>query len=192
MPSIKENAHHKSIAFALHAAPLMAGAASAQTTVVNKAITETEVLAAQKGLCLPRSWKSATPLPPRGCRLQSSSPRKWWTRHMATSSARCFFKPTLAAAHRASHHAEGAISYFVGGDQLSRMTTASRRRTGRNAISRMLRSSSLRYRHDHGQCAVHGQGRQGDGGRQDLGVREDNAGKMRIMVHNSSLPFVGD
>ncbi len=64
---------NKSIVIALLAAPLMAGEQlPRRPRWSNKAVSETEVLAAQKGWCFRARLRSATPMRQRACRLPST------------------------------------------------------------------------------------------------------------------------
>ncbi len=184
---------HKSIAFALLAAPLMAGAASAQTTVVNKAITETEVLAAQKGWCSALVEISDT-FAAKGLPAAKQLAAKVVDEAYGYQLGAVLFKPTLAAAPQSFRTTrEGAISYFVGGDQAfphdhGFATKNWKKCDIQNAAifiagDTATTMGNVRFTDKDGKVTVVDK---------TWEFVKDNAGKMRIMVHHSSLPFVGD
>ena len=99
------------------------------------------------------------------------------------------FKPTLAGGEQTFRiNQEGALAYFVGNNQAYPPTPASPSRTGRLQLRQRRRLHQRRHGPHHGQGAPDRPRQQADHGRQDLGLQEGDDGKVRIVLHHSSLP----
>ncbi len=183
----------KTLAIAFLAVPFVTGAASAQTALLNKGISEPEVLAAQKGWCSALVQISDTYAAkglPEAKQLASKVVDEAYGYQMGP----VLFKPTLAAAPQSFRTTrEGAISYFVGGDQAfphdhGFATKNWKKCDIENAAvfiagDTATTMGNVRFTDKDGKVTVVDK---------TWEFVKDNEGKLRIMVHHSSLPFVGD
>ncbi len=183
----------KPVVIAVLAAPLLAGAAFAQTKVVNKAITEPEVIAAQKGWCSALVSISDT-YAAQGLPAAKQLAAKVVDEAYGYQMGAVLFKPTLAAAPQSFRTTrEGAISYFVGGDQAfphdhGFATKNWKKCDIENAAvfiagDTATTMGNVKFTDKDGKVTVVDK---------TWEFVKDGGGKLRIMVHHSSLPFVGD
>lgn len=183
----------KPLVIALIAAPVLAGAAFAQTKVVNTSATEGEVLAAQRGWCSALVEISDT-YAAKGLPAAKAIASRVVDDAYGYQMGAVLFKPTLAAAPQSFRTTrEGAISYFVGGDpafpkdhgfatknwKKCEIENAAIYIAGDTATT----MGNVKFTDKDGKVTVVDK---------TWEFVKDNAGKLRIMVHHSSLPFVGD
>ena len=172
---------------------LPAGAAIAQTTVVNRAVTETEVVAAQRAWCgalVEISRVGETQGQPAAKALAEKVIDAAYGYQMGT----VLFKPTLTVAPQTFRTTRaGALAYFVGGD------TAFPKDKGfaLNGWTRCdIANSAIFIAGDSATTMgnVNITGKDGKVTTVDKTWKfvKDDAGKLRIVVHHSSLPFTGN
>lgn len=170
-----------------------AGAASAQTTVVNQAVTESEVLAAQKAWCDALVNISKTN-DAQGQPAAKALAEKVIDAAYGYQMGVVLFKPTLTVAPQTFRTTRaGALAYFVGGD------TAFPKDTG-FALKGWSKCESVNSAiFIAGDSAttmgnVNITGKDGKVTTVDKTWKyvKDDAGKLRIVVHHSSLPFTGN
>lgn len=169
-----------------------AAPAAAATTVVNKAITEAQVLAAQRAWCQALVDISQT-------NERSGQPAAKALAERVIDAAYGYqmgavlFKPTLTVAPQTFRTTRaGALAYFVGGD------TAFPKDTGfalkgwtkcevRNAAVFIAGDSASTM----GNVMITGKDGKVTTVDKTWKFVKDDAGKLRIVVHHSSLPFSG-
>jgi hypothetical protein len=154
-----------------------ASPAFAKGLVVNQAITEPEVLAAQQGWC-----KALVDIAATGAK--SGQPAAKALAEKVIDSAYGYqmgavlFKPTLTTNPQTFRTTRaGALAYFVGGDPAFPKDTGF-----------ALKGWTKCDVHHHGQGALHRQGRQGHLGGQDLEIRQ---GRCRQAAHRGASLFAG-
>ncbi len=168
---------------------LLVASGAASATVVNQAITEAEVLAAQKAWCQALVDISAAN-DKGGQKAAKELAEKVIDAAYGYQMGAVLFKPTLTVAPQTFRTTrEGALAYFVGGDSKFPKDTgfALKGWTKLDQVRVQERGHlhRRRLRLHHGQRHDHRQGRQGHHGRQDLEVRE---GRRRQAAHRAA-PF---
>lgn len=166
--------------------------ASAQTTVVNQAVTESEVLAAQKTWCEALVNISTTHA------SQGQGPAKALAEKVIDAAygyqmGAVLFKPTLTVSPQTFRTTRaGALAYFVGGD------AAFPKDTGfalKGWTKCEVVNSAIFIAGDSATTMgnVHITGKEGKVTTVDKTWKfvKDDAGKLRIVVHHSSLPYTG-
>ncbi len=177
---------------AVLAAFLPAAAANAQTTVVNQAVTEAEVLGAQKAWCgalVEISRVGDTQGQPAAKALAEKVIDAAYGYQMGA----VLFKPTLTVAPQTFRTTRaGALAYFVGGD------TAFPKDTGfalKGWTKCDVVNSAIFIAGDSATTMgnVNITGKDGKVTTVDKTWKfvKDDAGKLRFVVHHSSLPFTG-
>lgn len=166
--------------------------AATSATVVNRAVTEAEVLAAQRGWCqalVDISQTHARNGQPAAKALAERVIDSAYGYQMGT----VLFKPTLTVAPQTFRTTRaGALAYFVGGDSAFPKDTgfALKGWTGCEA-----RNSAMFITGDSATTMgnVMITGRDGKVTTVDKTWQfvKDDAGKLRIVLHHSSLPFGG-
>ncbi len=184
--------HNRFLAAAALAVLAPAGAAMAQTAVVNKAVTETEVLAAQ------RAWCDALVNISRTGESQGQAAAKALAEQVIDGAygyqmGAVLFKPTLTVAPQTFRTTRaGALAYFVGGDQAfpkdTRFALKGWTKCDFTNIAIFIAGDTATTM---GNVSITGK----DGKITTVDktwkfVKDDN-GKLRIVVHHSSLPFSG-
>jgi hypothetical protein len=170
-----------------------AAAATAQTTVVNRAITETEVLAAQ------RAWCDALVNISRTGETQGRAAARALAERVIDAAygyqmGAVLFKPTLTVEPQTFRTTRaGALAYFVGGDP------AFARDTGfaLNGWTRCEIANSAVFIAGNSAATMGNvliTGREGRVTKVDKTWKfvKDDAGQLRIVVHHSSLPYAGN
>lgn len=183
---------HYSLTAAVLAAMLPAAAASAQTTVVNQAVTEAEVLGAQKAWC-GALVEISTVGDKQGQAAAKALAEKIIDAAYGYQMGAVLFKPTLTVAPQTFRTTRaGALAYFVGGD------TAFPKDTGfalkgwtkcdvANAAIFIAGDSATTM----GNVSITGKDGKVTTVDKTWKFVKDDAGKLRIVVHHSSLPFTG-
>lgn len=177
---------------AAFAALLPATVAMAQTTVVNQAVTEAEVLAAQKGWCGALLDISKTG-EAQGQAAAKALAEKVIDAAYGYQMGAVLFKPTLTVAPQTFRTTRaGALAYFVGGD------TAFPKDTGfalKGWTKCDITNSAIFIAGDSATTMgnVSFTGKDGKVTTVDKTWKfvKDDAGKLRIVVHHSSLPYTG-
>jgi hypothetical protein len=184
--------------FALTTAAVVLGAALAgpgvaKATVVNQAITESEVLAAQKGWCEALVSISTT-FAKDGQGAAKALAEQIIDAAYGYQMGAVLFKPTLTVAPQTFRTTRaGALAYFVGGD------TAFPKDTGfalkgwtkceaTNAAVFITGDSATSM----GNVRITGKDGQVTTVDKTWKYVKDDAGKLRIVVHHSSLPYTGN
>jgi hypothetical protein len=181
-----------SLTAAVLAALLPAAAATAQTTVVNQAVTEAEVLGAQKAWCgalVEISRVDDTQGQPAAKALAEKVIDAAYGYQMGA----VLFKPTLTVAPQTFRTTRaGALAYFVGGD------TAFPKDTGfalKGWTKCDVANSAIFIAGDSattmGNVSITGKDGKVTTVDKTWKFVKDDAGKLRIVVHHSSLPFTG-
>ncbi|WP_119155632.1 hypothetical protein [Caldimonas tepidiphila] len=179
----------KSAAFGL---ALVAGLAHANVPVANSNITEAEVLAAQK------AWGDAL------VKIALDYEAGGFARAKATAEAvidaaygyqagPVLFKPTLAAAPQTFRTTrEGALAYFVGGNPAFPKDSGFALKGWRAvevANSAMLINGNIAT--TMGNVTITDKSGKRTVVDKTWTFRKDDSGKLRIVVHHSSLPYAG-
>jgi hypothetical protein len=170
---------------------LSSGLASAQT-VVNQAITEAEVLAAQRAWCQALVDISST-----GERSGQTAAKALAERVIDSAygyqMGAVLFKPTLTVAPQTFRTTRaGALAYFVGGDSNFPKDTGFALKgwtkcESRNAAVFIAGDSATTM----GNVMITGKDGKVTTVDKTWKFVKDDAGKLRIVVHHSSLPFSG-
>jgi hypothetical protein len=167
-------------------------AASAQTTVVNQGVTESEVLAAQNAWCAALVNISSTNASQGQAAAKALAEKVIDTAYGYQMGA-VLFKPTLTVAPQTFRTTRaGALAYFVGGDQAFPKDTGfalkgwTKCEVANSAIFISGNSAAT-------MGNVHITGKDGKVTTVDKTWKfvKDDAGKLRIVVHHSSLPYSG-
>ncbi|KJV07254.1 hypothetical protein VZ95_20130 [Elstera litoralis] len=172
---------------------LSAGGAAAQATVVNKAITETEVLSAQKAWCdaLVTIAKTAdTQGQPAAKQLAEKVIDSAYGYQMGV----VLFKPTLTVTPQTFRTTRaGALSYFVGGDAAFPKDTGFALKGWTKCD---ISNSGIFIAGDSattmGNVSFTGKDGKITTVDKTWGFVKDDAGKLRIVVHHSSLQYAGN
>ncbi len=169
-----------------------ASVAMAQTTVVNQAVTETEVLAAQ------RAWCDALVSISKTGETQGQAAAKALAEKVIDAAygyqmGAVLFKPTLTVAPQTFRTTRaGALAYFVGGDQAFPKDTGfalkgwTKCEIANSAIFIAGDSATTM-----GNVSITGKDGKVTTVDKTWKFVKDDAGKLRIVVHHSSLPFSG-
>ena len=181
-----------SIRFLIPAALVgLSGVASA--TVVNQAITEAEVLAAQQGWCKALVDISQT-------HAKSGQPAAKALAEKVIDAAYGYqmgavlFKPTLTVAPQTFRTTRaGALAYFVGGDSTFPKDTGFALKgwtkcESKNAAVFIAGDSATTM----GNVMITGKDGKVTTVDKTWGYVKDDAGKLRIVLHHSSLPYAGN
>ncbi len=180
----------------LAAATLLAVAipavALAQTTVVNKGVTESEVLAAQKAWCGALVDISSTNAA-QGQAAAKALAEKVIDAAYGYQMGAVLFKPTLTVAPQTFRTTRaGALAYFVGGDQAFPKDSGFALKGWTKCD---VANSAIFIAGDSATTMgnVHITGKDGKVTTVDKTWKfvKDDAGKLRIVVHHSSLPYSG-
>lgn len=166
--------------------------ALAQTTVVNKAVTESEVLAAQKAWCgalVDISNAHAS----QGQAAAKALAEKVIDAAYGYQLGAVLFKPTLTVAPQTFRTTRaGALAYFVGGDKAFPKDTGFALKGWTKCD---VANSAIFIAGDSATTMgnVHITGKDGKVTTVDKTWKfvKDDAGKLRIVVHHSSLPYTG-
>lgn len=172
------------------AALLMASAASAQTTVVNQAVTESDVLAAQRNWCAALVNISTTHA------TQNQAAAKALAEQVIDAAygyqmGAVLFKPTLTVAPQTFRTTRaGALAYFVGGDRAFPNDTGFALKGWTkcevaNAAIFIAGDSATTM----GNVSITGKDGKVTTVDKTWKFVRDDAGKLRIVVHHSSLPY---
>jgi len=172
----------------------LAGASSlASATVVNQAITEAEVLAAQRAWCQALVDISST-------HARSGQPAAKALAERVIDAAYGYqmgavlFKPTLTVAPQTFRTTRaGALAYFVGGDSNFPKDTGFalngwNKCEARNAAVFIAGDSATTM----GNVMITGKDGKVTTVDKTWGYVKDDAGKLRIVLHHSSLPYTGN
>ncbi|MBY0363479.1 MAG: phosphoribosyl-AMP cyclohydrolase [Phreatobacter sp.] len=184
------SARNSMMTAALLALAVPFGAASAQTTVVNQAVTQTEVLAAQRAWCdalVSISTTHATQGQPAAKALAERVIDAAYGYQMGA----VLFKPTLTVAPQTFRTTRaGALAYFVGGD------TAFPNDKGfaLNGWTKCeIANSAIFIAGDSattmGNVSITGPNGAVTTVDKTWKFVKDDAGRLRIVVHHSSLPY---
>jgi hypothetical protein len=173
-------------------AAAMPAAAAAQTTVVNKGVTESEVLAAQKAWCGALVDISSTHAS-KGQAAAKALAEKVIDAAYGYQMGAVLFKPTLTVAPQTFRTTRaGALAYFVGGDQAFPKDTGFALKGWTKCD---VANSAIFIAGDSATTMgnVHITGKDGKVTTVDKTWKfvKDDAGKLRIVVHHSSLPYSG-
>jgi hypothetical protein len=183
----------RNIAVALAALVLApAGAVLAQTKVVNQSVTESEVLAAQKAWCAALVNISSTGAS-QGPAAAKALAEKVIDAAYGYQMGAVLFKPTLTVAPQTFRTTRaGALAYFVGGDPAFPKDTGFALKGWTKCD---VANSAIFIAGDSATTMgnVHITGKDGKVTTVDKTWKfvKDDAGKLRIVVHHSSLPFTG-
>ena len=173
-------------------AAILPAAATAQTAVVNQAVTEAEVLGAQKAWCgalVEISRVGET----QGQAAAGALAEKVIDGAYGYQMGAVLFKPTLTVAPQTFRTTRaGALAYFVGGD------TAFPKDTGfalkgwtkcdiANSAIFITGNSATTM----GNVSITGKDGKVTTVDKTWKFVKDDAGKLRIVVHHSSLPYTG-
>ncbi|MDP2802772.1 MAG: hypothetical protein Q8O26_12900 [Phreatobacter sp.] len=166
------------------------GAASAQTTVVNQAVTQTEVLAAQRAWCDALVSISTTHASQGQAAAKALAERVIDAAYGYQMGA-VLFKPTLTVAPQTFRTTRaGALAYFVGGD------TAFPNDKGfaLNGWTKCeIANSAIFIAGDSattmGNVSITGPNGAVTTVDKTWKFVKDDAGRLRIVVHHSSLPY---
>lgn len=167
-------------------------AASAKTMVVNQGVTESEVLAAQNAWCGALVNISNTNAS-QGQAAAKALAEKVIDAAYGYQMGAVLFKPTLTVAPQTFRTTRaGALAYFVGGDQAFPKDTGfalkgwTKCEVANSAIFIAGNSATT-------MGNVHITGKDGKVTTVDKTWKfvKDDAGKLRIVVHHSSLPYTG-
>lgn len=166
--------------------------ASAQTKVVNQGVTESEVLAAQKAWCEALVNISSTHA------AQGQAAAKGLAEKVIDSAygyqmGAVLFKPTLTVAPQTFRTTRaGALAYFVGGDPAFPKDTGFALKGWTKCD---VANSAIFIAGDSATTMgnVHITGKDGKVTTVDKtwNFVKDDSGKLRIVVHHSSLPYSG-
>jgi hypothetical protein len=171
------------------AAILLSGAASAKTVVVNQGISEAEVLAAQ------RAWGDALVAISTAHEKQGQSAAKALAEKVIDAAygyqmGAVLFKPTLTVAPQTFRTTRaGALAYFVGGDPAFPKDTGFALKGWtqvdiKNAAIFIAGDSATTM----GNVMITGKDRKVTTVDKTWKFVKDDAGKLRIVLHHSSLP----
>jgi hypothetical protein len=179
-------------AAAIVAALLPAGAAIAQTTVVNQAVTEAEVTGAQ------RAWCDALVSISRTGETQGQAAAKALAERVIDAAygyqmGAVLFKPTLTVAPQTFRTTRaGALAYFVGGDAAFPKDTGFALKGWTKCD---IANSAIFIAGDSattmGNVSITGKDGKITTVDKTWKFVKDDAGKLRIVVHHSSLPYTG-
>jgi hypothetical protein len=171
---------------------LLATAAHAKTPVVNKSITEAEVLAAQK------AWGDAlvsinSTFEKSGQAAAKALAEKVIDAAYGYQYGAVLFKPTLTTAPQTFRTTRaGALAYFVGGDPAFPKDTGFALKGWRSVEIRnaaiVLSGNSAATM---GNVMITGKDGKVTTVDKTWKFVKDDAGKLRIVVHHSSLPYGG-
>jgi len=183
---------HQVIVAALLAFTVPAGVANAQAVVVNQAVSENEVLAAQKAWCGALVEISSVYVA-QGSVAAKAMAEKVIDAAYGYQMGAVLFKPTLTVTPQTFRTTRaGALAYFVGGD------TAYPKDTGfalkgwtkcEIANSGIFISGTSAY--TMGNVNITGADGKVTTVDKTWVFVKDDAGKLRIVVHHSSLPYAG-
>ncbi len=179
-------------AAAILAALLPAGAAIAQTTVVNQAVTEAEVTGTQ------RAWCDALVSISRTGETQGQAAAKALAERVIDAAygyqmGAVLFKPTLTVAPQTFRTTRaGALAYFVGGDAAFPKDTGFALKGWTKCD---IANSAIFIAGDSattmGNVSITGKDGKITTVDKTWKFVKDDAGKLRIVVHHSSLPYTG-
>jgi hypothetical protein len=169
------------------------GAASAQTPVVNKGVSESEVLAAQKAWCgalVDISTANET----QGQAAAKALAEKVIDAAYGYQMGAVLFKPTLTVAPQTFRTTRaGALAYFVGSDPAFPKDTGFALKGWKKCE---IANSAIFIAGDSATTMgnVNITGKDGKVTTVDKTWKfvKDDAGKLRIVVHHSSLPYAGN
>ncbi len=178
---------------AVLAAFLPAAVATAQTTVVNQAVTEAEVLGAQKAWCgalVEISRVGDTQGQPAAKALAEKVIDAAYGYQMGA----VLFKPTLTVAPQTFRTTRaGALAYLVGGDKAFPKDTGFALKGWTKCD---IANSAIFIAGDSattmGNVSITGKDTKVTTVDKTWKFVKDDAGKLRIVVHHSSLPFTGN
>ena len=171
------------VAAALLAFSVSAQVATAQTTVVNQAVTENEVLATQKAWCNALVDISST--------YAAQGPVA--AKALAEKVIDVLFKPTLTVAPQTFRTTRaGALAYFVGGDTAFPKDTgfALKGWTKCEIVNSAIFIAGTSA-NTMGNVNITGKDGKVTTVDKTWAFVKDDAGKLRIVVHHSSLPYTG-
>ncbi len=183
---------HQAIVAALLAVTVPAGAASAQAVVVNQAISETEVLAAQKAWCGALVSISGA-YAAQGMPAAKALAEKVIDAAYGYQMGVVLFKPTLTVAPQTFRTTRaGALAYFVGGDAAFPKDTGfalkqwSKCEIANSGIFIAGNSATTM-----GNVNISDKDGKVTTVDKTWMFVKDAAGALRIVVHHSSLPYTG-
>lgn len=171
---------------------LLGASSMASATVVNQAITEAEVLAAQKGWCQALVDISSAN-DKGGQKAAKALAEKVIDAAYAYQMGAVLFKPTLTVAPQTFRTTRaGALAYFVGGDSNFPKDTGFALKgwtkcEARNAAVFLAGDSASTM----GNVMITGKDGKVTTVDKTWKYVKDDAGKLRIVLHHSSLPFSG-
>lgn len=168
-------------------------AAIAQTTVVNQAVTEAEVLAAQRAWCgalVDISTVGAA----QGQAAAKALAEKVIDAAYGYQMGAVLFKPTLTVAPQTFRTTRaGALAYFVGGDSAFPKDTGFALKGWTKCD---IANSAIFIAGDSattmGNVSITGKDGKVTTVDKTWKFVKDDAGKLRIVVHHSSLPYTGN
>lgn len=182
----------KTLAAAAVAALVPAGAAMAQTTVVNRAITEAEVLGAQ------RAWCDALVSISRTGETQGRAAARALAERVIDAAygyqmGAVLFKPTLTVAPQTFRTTRaGALAYFVGGDPaFPRDNGFALQGWTRCEIANTAIFITGNAASTMGNVSITGRDGRVTTVDKTWKFVKDDAGNLRIVLHHSSLPHAG-
>lgn len=174
-------------------AAVLPAAASAQTTVVNQGVTESEVVAAQNAWCGALVNISSTHAAQGNAAAKALAEKVIDTAY-AYQMGVVLFKPTLTVAPQTFRTTRaGALAYFVGGDSAFPKDTGFALK-GWTKCEVANRAIFIAGNSATTMGNVHITGKDGKVTTVDKTWKfvKDDAGKLRIVVHHSSLPYSGN
>jgi hypothetical protein len=174
-------------------AAVLPAAASAQTTVVNQGVTESEVVAAQNAWCCALVNISSTHAAQGNAAAKALAEKVIDTAY-AYQMGVVLFKPTLTVAPQTFRTTRaGALAYFVGGDSAFPKDTGFALK-GWTKCEVANRAIFIAGNSATTMGNVHITGKDGKVTTVDKTWKfvKDDAGKLRIVVHHSSLPYSGN
>jgi hypothetical protein len=183
---------HQVIVAALLAVTVPAGMANAQPVVVNQAVSEDEVLAAQKAWCGALVSISGT-YAAQGPTAAKALAEKVIDAAYGYQMGAVLFKPTLTVAPQTFRTTRaGALAYFVGGDTAFPKDSGfalkgwTKCEIANSGIFISGASASTM-----GNVSITGADGKVTTVDKTWVFVKDDAGKLRIVVHHSSLPYAG-
>lgn len=172
---------------------LALGTAAAQAPVVNKSITETEVLAAQ------RAWGDALVAISTTHERQGAAAARWLAEQVIDGAygyqfGPVLFKPTLTEAPQTFRTTRaGALAYFVGGDASFPKDTGFALKGWRKVD---VNNAAIFIAGDvatsMGNVSITDKDGKVTTVDKTWKFLKDDSGKLRIVVHHSSLPYRGN
>jgi hypothetical protein len=183
---------YHAVAVALLALSISAQGATAQTSVVNQAVTENEVLAAQKAWCNALVDISST-YASQGPVVAKALAEKVIDAAYGYQMGAVLFKPTLTVAPQTFRTTRaGALAYFVGGDAAFPKDTgfALKGWTKCEIVNSAIFIAGTSA-NTMGNVNITGKDGKVTTVDKTWAFVKDDAGKLRIVVHHSSLPYTG-